>query len=562
MFTSRPVPGTPANESAFAYAGILTSLIQQEDAKELDVPLQPNMLRRYLTKKREAGAVHPPLAEAFIAKKAKLATTTLAATDSIADRWARPVVDADTLLTLQDDVPSNLQAARVLVCVPDTRTANRVQGLLPVGSYFTDGTADTAHELGLLGAADLADSDEAIASSDEEITDARSFLDTAARADDESYGNDDSSEESSEPSLSGFVVSEDEDDLASAEAPPKLEEVNPVPVFDGHIFLYEDGEHELADGTVIQCDHTYVVNGEIGYTSSTTLLGQYFDKFDPDRIAAGMVNSPNWRRSEYYPAATAWAHAHLTDDDWKLPSDNAIVGQALSLCADGSISFETAETMIGEVNAALLPLLHKRVKELCQVQIKADWAEASPLGTEMHERLEDFFNGVLPLARVKALARERPEIRQFLKWYNEWYLPRNLEPYRMELRVADYERKITGSIDGLFRNRDTGEIIMVDWKRSRKLRHAGFRGKRCTGILSHLQDCNVVKYSLQQNLYARMLRDGAGIQVKEMYLAVFHPKQGEDWHVEPIPDMDDTISAVFAEVDKKRAAETECKASA
>jgi hypothetical protein len=68
-----------------------------------------------------------------------------------------------------------------------------------------------------------------------------------------------------------------------------------------------------------------------------------------------------------------------------------------------------------------------------------------------------------------------------------------------------------------------GEYIIVDWKRSKKIRKEPFKGKKGTGIFLHLDDCNFIHYSLQLNTYRHFLELHYGKRVKEMHIAVFHP---------------------------------------
>lgn len=51
----------------------------------------------------------------------------------------------------------------------------------------------------------------------------------------------------------------------------------------------------------VEDTHTYYVDGSCaGYTSSTTLVHQLFEKFDADKIIGKMMRSPKWRFSPYY----------------------------------------------------------------------------------------------------------------------------------------------------------------------------------------------------------------------------------------------------------------------
>lgn len=46
--------------------------------------------------------------------------------------------------------------------------------------------------------------------------------------------------------------------------------------------------------------HIYTINGNKGYTSVTTWLKQFFNKFDAEKIINKMMKSPKWPESKYY----------------------------------------------------------------------------------------------------------------------------------------------------------------------------------------------------------------------------------------------------------------------
>ena len=126
-----------------------------------------------------------------------------------------------------------------------------------------------------------------------------------AKSDEES--DEASDKDSDEPDDKGEEEEEEEDDFTYREPAPvaeviidvlkakedvtPLEAKNPVPEFDGKAQLYETGKLRLADGTVIEAKHTYVVKGKTGYTSTTTLIEQFFDKFDAPKVSLGMVKA-------------------------------------------------------------------------------------------------------------------------------------------------------------------------------------------------------------------------------------------------------------------------------
>jgi len=144
--------------------------------------------------------------------------------------------------------------------------------------------------------------------------------------------------------------------------------------------------------------------------------------------------------------------------------------------------------------------------------------------------------------------------------YDEWLVPRGYEPFRMELRFFSVELRLCGSIDALFRHRETGELIMVDWKRSRGIDRDGYTrvprsepsaegelfewrenengvpwwSKRCTGILSERCSDKYTKYFAQQSVYRWALGYYADLKIARHYLLVCHPAQGDRYDLIPL----------------------------
>ena len=72
--------------------------------------------------------------------------------------------------------------------------------------------------------------------------------------------------------------------------------------------------------------------------------------------------------------------------------------------------------------------------------------------------------------------------------------------------------------------RDTeGNIVVVDWKRSKAIRFENDRGA-LKYPLQHLPDTNYWLYALQLNVYRYILESEYGMAVSSMLLAIVHPE--------------------------------------
>ena len=163
--------------------------------------------------------------------------------------------------------------------------------------------------------------------------------------------------------------------------------------------------------------HTYNVTSDPDsvYTSCTTFIHEFFEKFDPDLVIKKMTSSKNWKNSRYFG---------------KTPEE-----------------------------------------------IKLEWEtnriSASAAGTAMHKNIEDFYNGKRALEDFENL----PDMKHFLSFYKT--IGKDLQPYRSEWMIYDTELKLAGSIDFVTENSDqtlsiwdwkrSKEIKMSnDWQRGLK----------------------------------------------------------------------------------------------
>jgi hypothetical protein len=138
-----------------------------------------------------------------------------------------------------------------------------------------------------------------------------------------------------------------------------------------------------------------------------------------------------------------------------------------------------------------------------------------------------------------------PEYKYFLNFVKGIVMEEELEPYRTEMLVYDESVRITGSIDMLYRKKN-GEFAIFDWKRSKEILFEGFRGKKSpVKCIGHLNDCNFWHYSLQLNIYRRILQTNYGMTVTDLRLVILHP-DNSDYMCLVVPFLDKEIDSLFA----------------
>ena len=150
-------------------------------------------------------------------------------------------------------------------------------------------------------------------------------------------------------------------------------------------------------------------------------------------------------------------------------------------------------------------------------QIKDKWErdgkEASEAGTKLHYDIECFYNKM-------DIENNSIEYKYFKNFYKDH---KHLVPYRTEWMIYDKELKFAGSIDMIFINKETGSLMIYDWKRSKEIKMNNNWQNSTTECIKHLEDCNFNHYSLQLNTYKYILEKNYDETITDMFLVIFHP---------------------------------------
>ena len=162
---------------------------------------------------------------------------------------------------------------------------------------------------------------------------------------------------------------------------------------------------------------------------------------------------------------------------------------------------------------------------------------AANAGTKAHYNIECYYNEM----NVKD---DSIEYKYFLNFAKDHP---HLKAYRTEWCVYHEELKLSGSIDMLFKDEITGEFKIYDWKRSKGIEYENYYGKTAlTPCISHMPDTNFWHYSLQLNVYRRILKEKYNINVTTLALVVLHPDNyNENYEVIDVPLLDDDLDLLW-----------------
>lgn len=245
------------------------------------------------------------------------------------------------------------------------------------------------------------------------------------------------------------------------------------PLYREPTFLAQKNPHDYDHEIIFQEEqHKYLHSSDQRELRSvTTLIASLFPQFDTDAVIKNMMASKNWPHSKYYGM--------------------------------------TAE------------------------EIKQGWKnngeEASNAGTDLHRAIELYWNeqsSPNPLPLWLGQVQQSKEYGYFLKFVKIFSdkFPQ-YEPYRTEWRIRDLDRRLAGTIDMTFRSKDNGNIIIVDWKRSKEIKYVNPTDRFAEygyGPVCTWTNCNANKYRLQLNIYKTMLEQCYDMSVEAMYLVNMH----------------------------------------
>lgn len=164
--------------------------------------------------------------------------------------------------------------------------------------------------------------------------------------------------------------------------------------------------------------------------------------------------------------------------------------------------------------------------------------DASEAGTKLHLAIENFYlHG--PNSVDKDIANTN-EYKYFLNFQKQY----PYQMYKAEWRIFDDKFKIAGSVDMSFIDPDSANSIYIyDWKRSKEIK---FLNKYSCGLepITHVQDCNYWHYSLQLNIYKKIIESNYNLKVSQMAIVVFHPNNNNFIKID-IPDLQNDVDKLF-----------------
>ena len=101
---------------------------------------------------------------------------------------------------------------------------------------------------------------------------------------------------------------------------------------------------------------------------------------------------------------------------------------------------------------------------------------------------------------------------------------KHLKPVSVEKCIFDRQLRMAGTIDCIFENVDTHELLLYDWKRRPNFTtenrwETGLKNSPMDGM----SDSNYSHALVQLNLYKNLITRGEGIKISSMHIITIHP---------------------------------------
>lgn len=275
--------------------------------------------------------------------------------------------------------------------------------------------------------------------------------------------------------------------------------------------------------------HIYEIDGHPAQCSVSGLIHPFESEFEPSHGISAMKRS----RSSAWPRLGYVHNARRIErvDDFATPNTGALLVHAkdgttvASLDVGAIVGEEGVVVLMMLRDAATKPIKHAEEEwyvfdramtdlEICQKWEK-NGEEARNRGTEAHLQMELWFNS-------EPTRLDDPEVGVGLQFVRDCLEPIGAKAYRTEWVIFGDEENVAGCID-LAVELPSGDLYLIDWKRSEKLKKKMKGYSRMAAPFTHLDDCSGCAYAVQLSSYQYIIEKYYGKRVAGRALASIHP---------------------------------------
>jgi hypothetical protein len=328
------------------------------------------------------------------------------------------------------------------------------------------------------------------------------------------------------------------EDIECCRLTPSIGEPHPRPMhFDERYVLPVHGEERLlqvtnkhtrdAHITFYEKPHIYIVNGNIVSQSISSLAHDFEEPFNHMFGINAMMKSKReaWPRKTYVKNPKSVDLDTIDIQAGCLLHDEITNITLSSLTPDASRNWSAAHILQMLQSVARdrknidKAILYNFEREETSDEIKEKWAkngeDARNRGTEAHLQMELWFNS-LPVRL------DDPEVKVGIDFIRNHLRPIGAKAFKTEWEIYGEDEDIAGSID-LAVILPSGELFLIDWKRSEKLKSKMKGYKKMKEPLSNLEDCSGCSYALQLSSYQYTIEKYYGYKIVGRALVSLHP---------------------------------------
>lgn len=260
------------------------------------------------------------------------------------------------------------------------------------------------------------------------------------------------------------------------------------------------------------------------FISVTTIISKIFPKFDQDKIIGVIKENPY---SGYGDKKDK-----CIDDLWStMRKDGSSSGTKMHSFVEESLKPFILKNSVVDLISGTKKLLPYIQKDIYSVEFDNELPENDPMRD--FETKENITYFKMILEGLESLSKNgHPNLSKYII-------------YKLEWRIFDESVNISGTIDCVLINPDNNkELILLDWKRSKEIRTTNKYESCDHEVTRGIPNCNERKYSVQLNLYKRILENKYNSKITGMYIINVSPIH-QICKIFPVKEMKETMDKLY-----------------
>lgn len=142
-------------------------------------------------------------------------------------------------------------------------------------------------------------------------------------------------------------------------------------------------------------------------------------------------------------------------------------------------------------------------RKISQDEVLLEWETQTLRGTWVH-----LFISVFLTENKRRINDEILPIGSYCNQFEKFYslFSKRFDAIAVEQVVFDSELKLAGTVDLIAHDKKDGKFVIFDWKTNNSIDTTGYNGSVMLPPFSEYADCNFIHYSLQLEIYRKILQ--------------------------------------------------------